>query len=267
MKDNLFDTKITWLDVVKILMLIVTAFSTWSIVDIMTPNVPLAFIREIASVAVVEGAFIGFEFATRDARNKNQMRFATIGFFASLAVIGLFAAASGILEFGGETLLSQSAGAIFGMALTVGDAVKLASLTVLVVWFVCLASIYRLYSLEDPDKIAEITKLELNGNVASEANTALRKALEHVKPIVAIARAQAAVKADYANELDPAQLAALSREIGAELRAHYGQPAEPTQPTQPQTPAGVLTNEGIVYNAEAPTPGTSFRDDGGNLRA
>lgn len=260
MKDNLFDTKFTWLDTVKILMLIVTAFSTWSIVDIMTPDVSLAFIREFASVAVVEGAFLGFEFATRDAKNKAQTKKATIGFFASLAVIGLFAAASGLLEFGGPALLSQSAGEFLTMALTIGDAVKMISLAVLVIWFVALASIYRLYSLDDPDKKAELIKIELNGEVSNEANVALRKALEHVKPMVATVRAQAAVKKDYAGELDPAQLATLADEIGIELRTHYGQTSPASIPAQElATP--------FTFNAEAPAPGTSFRDESGNVQS
>lgn len=260
MKDNLFDTKFTWLDTVKILMLIVTAFSTWAVVDIMTPDVSLAFIREIASVAVVEGAFLGFEFATRDAKNKKQTQKATIGFFASLAVIGLFAAAAGLLEFGGPALLSQPAGQFLGMLLTIGDTVKMISLAVLVSWFVALASIYRLYSLDDPDKQAELIKIELTGEVSQEANVALRKALEHVKPLVATVRAQAAVKKDYAAELDPAQLATLADEIGIELRTHYGQ----------RTPAPIPVEQlatPFTFNAEAPAPGTSFRDDSGEVQS
>ena len=43
MKDNLFDKDFTMLDAVKILLLIVTAFSTWNVVALMTPDTSFAF--------------------------------------------------------------------------------------------------------------------------------------------------------------------------------------------------------------------------------
>jgi hypothetical protein len=104
-KDNLFDTKITPLDIVKILLLIVTCFSTFNIIELMTPPGPFAWVRELAAVGIVEGSFLGFEFATKDAKNKTQMQYSTIGFFMSLTVIALFAGVSGLIEFGGPTLL------------------------------------------------------------------------------------------------------------------------------------------------------------------
>jgi len=48
--DNLFDTKFSFLDFVKIMLLVVTGFSTYNIVDVMTPAGPLDWIRKWAVV-------------------------------------------------------------------------------------------------------------------------------------------------------------------------------------------------------------------------
>ena len=89
--DNLFDKKVTFLDVIKFLLLVVTLFSTWNIISLITPPSPLAWVRIVAAVGVVEGAFLGFEFATSAAKTRQQTQYATIGFFCSLAVIAIFA--------------------------------------------------------------------------------------------------------------------------------------------------------------------------------
>ena len=51
--DTLFDGNFTWLDGMKIALLVLTMFSTWSIVDLVTPDVPLAFVRELAATGGV----------------------------------------------------------------------------------------------------------------------------------------------------------------------------------------------------------------------
>jgi len=89
--DTLFDGNFTWLDGMKIALLVLTMFSTWSVVDLVTPDVPLAFVREMAALIIVEGAFLAFEYATSTAKSKKQVDYATKGFFASLIVIVSFA--------------------------------------------------------------------------------------------------------------------------------------------------------------------------------
>lgn len=233
MFDNLFDKKFTYLDAVKILLLIVTMFSTWNVVDLMTPNTSLAFIREIAAVGVVEGAFIGFEYATAKAKTKRQTDWATVGFFCSLVVIGLFAATSGLLEFGGANLLAQSAGNWLSLAWTVKDVVMVCALAVLVVWIVTLASIYRVYSLNDPDKKAELQKNEIMGDVAIESNNALKSALGMAQPIIAAYRAMAQVKEDYKTELAPEQINGLQSAMNNKYKASFENAEAPTEEPTP----------------------------------
>ena len=233
--DNLFDKKFTFLDAVKILLLIVTMFSTWNVVDLMTPNTSLAFVRELAAVGVVEGAFLGFEMATAKAKTKRQSDWATTGFFCSLIVIGLFAATSGLLEFGGANLLAQSAGNWLNLAWTVKDAIMVGSLTVLVMWIVALASIYRFYSLNDPDKKAELQRNEITGDVTTESNNALKTALTMAQPVIATFRAMAQVKDDYKTELTPAQINRLQAAMSKQYQAPFESPAEELAPHRPMS--------------------------------
>lgn len=219
-KDNLFDTKITPLDVVKILLLIVTMFSTWNIIDMMTPDSSFAFVREFAAVGVVEGAFLGFEYATKDAKNRKQMQISTIGFFCSLLVIVLFAGVSGLVEFGGETLLRQSAGLAMGIQWTVRDMVMVFALLVTVGWIFGLASIYRVYALEDPDKRAELDKNQIDGDMRTKSNQALRDAMTKAAPVISIQRALTEIRAQYSAELTPAQLDALLSDVETHLKAN-----------------------------------------------
>lgn len=220
-KDNLFDGKFTYLDAVKIALLIVTAFSTWNVVDIMTPDSSWAWVRKLAAVLVVEGAFIGFEFATSDAKSRRQVRWATIGFFCSLTVISLFAGLSGLLEFGGEALLSQHASDWLNLSWTVGDVVKASSLLTLVLWIAVLASIYRFYSLNDPDKKAELDDIELGETVTTEANNARRISLGIVKPVIASHRAVADVRKRYSGEMSAEQMEQLLNDVAASLQNNY----------------------------------------------
>jgi len=248
-------------------LLIVTAFSTWNVVAIMTPTGSLSFVREVAAVGVVEGAFLGFEFATAKAKSARQVKLATIGFFCSLAVIGLFAGLSGLLEFGGNDLLDQSAGDFLGLAWTARYAVMAFALAVFVLWIVALASIYRLYSLADPDKIAELAKVKLSGEVADEANNALKLALEKAKPVIARVRAEAQVIASYKDELTQDQLDRLVGEVGAHLANHYGA-ASPASVRVPE-PGAILADPDMpiipdtrrTFQAETPTAGEPFRTD------
>jgi len=231
--DNLFDAKFTFLDFVKICLLVVTMFSTWNIVDIVTPDVNLAFVREIAAVLVVEGALLGFEKATGKAKSKEQVRLATIGFFCSLAVIGVFAALSGVLEFGGETLLDQPAGNWLGIAWTIRYWVILGALVVLVVWLVGLASIHRLYTLADPDKKAELDRIALDESVTNEANKALEVALEKARPVIASVRAEATIRSKYAAELKQDELERLVVQVRHRLNDQYSTSTPP--PARPDT--------------------------------
>jgi len=224
--DNLFDTQFSFLDAVKILLLIVTMFSTWNVVALMTPDSPFAFVREIAAVGVVEGAFLGFEAATAKARSRRQVQFATIGFFCSLAVIGIFAGVSGLLEFGGEALLLSSGGTWLGMAWLVKDWVMVLSLVILVAWIIVLASLYRLYSLNDPDKRAELQRIEIEETVITEGNEALKSALAAARPMVAAHRAIAKVEKDYSGELSPANMARMTHSVKANLTEKYNLPIE-----------------------------------------
>lgn len=219
--DNLFDTKFSFLDFVKIMLLVVTGFSTFNIVDIITPDGAFAVVREWAAVLVVEGAFIGFEWATSKARNQRQVTFATIGFFCSLLVIGLFAAASGLLEFGGKNLVQQPFGSVMGLSLTFGDAVAGGALAVLVVWILTLAAIYRFYSLNDPDMRMEIRQVALNESVDTEAENALKVALQKAAPTIASGRALASVQTKYAAEMSPAQMQAMMTAMSEALERSY----------------------------------------------
>lgn len=233
--DNLFDTKFTFLDFVKICLLVVTMFSTWTIVDIVTPDVNFAFVREIAAVLVVEGAFLGFEKATGNAKSKKQVKFATIGFFCSLAVIGVFAALSGVLEFGGVTLLDQPAGDWLGIAWTIRYWVILGALVVLVAWLVGLASIHRLYTLADPDKKAELDRIALDESVTDEANKALEVALEKARPVIASVRAEATIRSKYAGELKQDELERLVVQVRHRLNDQYSTNQPTTPPARPAT--------------------------------
>lgn len=219
--DNLFDSKFTFMDFIKIMLLVVTMFSTWNIVDIVTPDVNLAFVREIAAVLVVEGAFLGFERATGNAKSKKQVKLATMGFFCSLAVIGSFAALSGVLEFGGDVLLDQPAGDWLGIEWTIRYWVILGALVVLVTWLVGLASIHRLYTLADPDKKAELDRISLDESVTNEANNALSLALEKARPVIASVRAEAAIRSKYAGELKQDELERLVVQVRNRLNDQY----------------------------------------------
>lgn len=229
--DNLFDSKFTFMDFIKIMLLVVTMFSTWNIVDIVTPDVNLAFVREIAAVLVVEGAFLGFERATGNAKSKKQVKLATIGFFCSLAVIGSFAALSGVLEFGGDVLLDQQAGDWLGIDWTIRYWVILGALVVLVAWLVGLASIHRLYTLADPDKKAELDRISLDESVTNEANNALSLALEKARPVIASVRAEAAIRSKYAGELKQDELERLVVQVRNRLNDQYSTKTPPTTDT------------------------------------
>lgn len=268
MKDNLFDTKFTFLDAVKILLLIVTAFSTWNVVDLMTPDGSLSFVREVAALGVVEGAFLGFEFATANAKNKRQVNFATWGFFCSLAVIGLFAAGSGLLEFGGEALLSQSAGEWLGLQWMARDVVMVSALIVLVVWIVVLASIYRFYSLADPEKEAELALNLLDEEVTRESNNATKIALEKARPDIASSRAVAHVKSKYKDVLGMEEMADLTRRVATRLKENYS-PADKTVVVDPElgfVPADLSRSFEQVVSVVNPEPvkGDSVFTDGGS---
>jgi len=226
-KDNLFDQEFTVLDVVKILLLIVTAFSTWNVIDLMTPDGSFAFVREFAALGVVEGAFLGFEMATAKAKSRRQTKFATIGFFCSLVVIGLFAGVSGLLEFGGPELLVQTTGSWLGMTWLARDVVMVSSLVVLVVWIVTLAALYRLYSLNDPDKKAELDRLALDEEVTEESNKATRIALQKAQPTIASARARAHVKDKYTGEIGLGEMENLLGRVDARLQENYGLSSAP----------------------------------------
>jgi hypothetical protein len=220
-KDNLFDGKFTYLDGVKIALLIVTAFSTWNVVGIMTPDSSWSWVRQIAALFVVEGAFIGFEFATSDAKSRRQVRWATIGFFCSLTVISLFSGLSGLLEFGGDSLMTQHAGDWLNLSWTVGDSVQASSLLTLVLWIALLASIYRIYSLNDPDKRAELDGIEINEEVSSEANKARRIAQRNVSPVVAGHRALANIRSLYSSEMSADEMDKLLEEVADTLKTNY----------------------------------------------
>ncbi len=219
--DSLFDGKWTWLDTIKVALLIVTAFSTWNIVDLITPDMSLSFVRELAALVVVEGAYLAMEYATSNAKSKKQVDYATKGFFASLFVIVAFALTSGALEFGGDALLLQPAGVFMGLEMLARDWVMVAVLSILAVWIGGLGSIFRLYSLADPEKISELATISLNETVATEANAALTTALEKARPVIATARAVAHVREQYASELKPDELAGLVRDVKAHLDDHY----------------------------------------------
>lgn len=220
--DNLFDSKITLLDVIKILLLIVTMFSTWNIISIMTPDSPVAWVRIMAAVGVVEGAFLGFEFATSAAKNQKQTQYATIGFFCSLGVIAVFAGVSGFLEFAGPSMLDSTIGEWMGLVWTARNAVEIFALGTVVSWIVTLASLYRLYALADPDKQAELIKISLSGDVTNTANEALRQALDLAKPRIAVERALVQIEKDFKDELQPQQMNELKRDVKAHLLHHYG---------------------------------------------
>lgn len=229
MRDNLFDKEFTILDAVKILLLVVTAFSTWNVIDLMTPDGSLAFVREFAALGVVEGAFLGFEMATAKAKSRRQTKFATIGFFCSLVVIGVFAGVSGLLEFGGPELLAQTMGEWLGITWLMKDVVMVSSLVVLVVWIVALAALYRLYSLNDPDKRAELDRIALDEEVTEESNKATRIALQKAQPTIASARARAHVKDKYTGEVGLAEMDNLLSRVDARLQENYGVASVPSR--------------------------------------
>jgi hypothetical protein len=218
--DNLFDGEFTFLDLIKILLLIVTMFSTANIVTILTPQSSWSWIREAAAVGMVEGAFLGFEYATAKAKSKKQVQLATIGFFCSITVIGLFAATSGLLEFGSQLLLAP-AGNWLNINWTVSSWITVGGLIVFVAWVVGLAVIHRLYKLADPNKKAELDRIEIEEDVTTQSNEALKEALKKSTPVVATARAIAKIEKDYATELTPQRMAQLSSDVKSHLAEHY----------------------------------------------
>jgi len=221
MKDSLFDKKFTWLDVVKIAMLVMTGFSTWYIVDLITPNVNLAFVREIAALVFVEGAFLGFEKATQDAKSSKQVEYATNGYIVSLAVIVFFALLAGVLEFGGDALLLQSAGTFIGLDMLARDWVMLFCVLVLGTWIATLGWIYRLYALADPDKINELAEIAVNEEVKTESTSAMKAAMRKAKPVIASARASAKVRDNFTNELNADELDKLVGDVENHLAGVY----------------------------------------------
>ena len=237
-KDNLFDGKFTFLDAVKIALLIVTGFSTWNVVGIMTPDGSWAWVRQLAALIVVEGAFVGFEYATADAKSRRQVRWATIGFFCSLTVISLFAGLSGLLEFGGLTLMTQHAGDWLGLSWSVGDAVQASSLLTLVLWIAVLASIYRIYTLNDPGKRAELEGIEIGEQVTTEANAARRLANRDVAPVVAGHRAIAEIRNRYSGEMSAEQMQTLLDDVAESLKKNYA--------VRPDT--GFIPQENVVQS-------------------
>ena len=243
-KDNLFDGKFTFLDAVKIALLIVTGFSTWNVVGIMTPDGPWAWVRQLAALIVVEGAFVGFEYATADAKSRRQVRWATIGFFCSLTVISLFAGLSGLLEFGGLTLMTQHAGDWLGLSWSVGDTVQASSLLTLVLWIAVLASIYRIYTLNDPDKRAELDSIEIGEEVTTEANKARRIAHRDVAPVVAGHRAIADVQSRYSKEMSVEQMKKLLEDVANRLQENYS--VRPETSFVPASPAVAESHEVVV---------------------
>lgn len=251
--DNLFDTKITPLDVVKILLLIVTMFSTWNIVDLMTPDSRWAWVREVAAVGVIEGAFLGFEYATKDAKTRGQMRYATVGFFMSLTVISIFLGASGLLEFAGPAVLTQAAGQFLGIDFTVRDWVMTTALLITVSWIFVLASIYRLYALADPDKRAELEKNQINGKMKTDSNKAFAAAMASATPVITIQRALAQIRKDHQEELTPEQLRTVLAEAERHLRGNmHDLLNEPTAPSLFDRMAGLFTPAApVVYNSES----------------
>ena len=236
--DNLFDTKFSFLDFVKIMLLVVTGFSTYNIVDVFTPDGSLDWIRKWAAVLVVEGAFVGFEWATANAKCRRQVTFATVGFFCSLVVIGLFAGASGLLEFGGKNLVDQPFGTLLGLSLTFGDAISGGALTILVIWILTLASIYRFYSLNDPDAKAEIERNVLYEDMANEDTAALRTAYKRAAPVVASNRALANIQDRFKGELGEAMMGQTLDDVRSTLAEKYQR--EVDLPTAPQEAAPSL---------------------------
>jgi|GEM_PF-6098235 len=224
MKDSLFDKNFTWLDVVKIAMLVMTGFSTWYIVDLITPDVPLAFVREFAALVFVEGAFLSFEYATQHAKSQKQVGYATNGYVVSLAVLVSFALLAGVLEFGGDALLLQPAGSFMGLAMLARDWVMLGCVLTLCVWIAILGWIYRLYTLADPDKIYELAEISVNEEVAIESTNAMKLALRKAKPVIAIARAVEKVRQDFEKELSADGLEKLTGDVSGHLAEQYNLP-------------------------------------------
>ena len=225
--DTLFDGNFTWLDGMKIALLVLTMFSTWSIVDLVTPDVPLAFVRELAALIIVEGAFLAFEYATSTAKSKKQVDYATKGFFASLIVIVSFALLSGALEFGGDALLLQSANEFMGLEMLARDWVMVCVVVVVAAWVGVLGTLFRLYSLADPDKKAELEMIAIQETVTTEANKAMETALEKARPVIAMRRAVANVRFTYKDEMKPEELESMVRDVEDHLNGHYqlGSPA------------------------------------------
>jgi hypothetical protein len=252
MKDSLFDTEITPLDVVKVLLLVVTSFSTWNIIDVMTPPGPLAWMRELAAVAVVEGAFLGFEFATSKSKNADQMRYATVGFFLSLAVIVLFALVSGFVEFAGEEMLGTTIGNWMGLDWMARDAVMLFALVVFSAWIAGLAGIYRLYAMADPDKKAELIRLQYEGDVVNRANTALKSALEMASPVIAVERAVVDIRNKYGHELSPTDMDAMTKSVREKLEREFNLKSHPESP-RPTNNAPVKCMECRTCSAREPS--------------
>ncbi len=219
--DTLFDGNFTWLDGMKIALLVLTMFSTWSIVDLVTPDVPLAFVRELAALIIVEGAFLAFEYATSTAKSKKQVEYATKGFFASLIVIVSFALLSGALEFGGDALLLQSANEFMGLEMLARDWVMVCVVVVVAAWVGVLGTLFRLYSLADPDKKAELEMIAIQETVTTEANKAMETALEKARPVIAMRRAVANVRATYKDDMKPDELEHMVRDVEDHLSVHY----------------------------------------------
>ena len=258
MKDNLFDKRVTFLDFVKLVLLVASLFSTWHIIDLITPNGPFDFVRILAFVIVVEGSLIGFERATMYAKTALQESLATAGYFGSLAVIGVFMLVSGFLEFSGPALLTTPLGTWVGVSWTVNEVVTIFALVTVVAWVVGLATISRLFALADPDKQAGIQRNKTNGKVQTERNNAFDKAMDIAKGELSIQSALLSIEHDYSSDLTPVQMAEMKRNVEAALRAQY-QPVKPSAaaPVTTATSAPLLRPVRPVVLTPSPAPAAS----------
>jgi len=101
------------------------------------------------------------------------------------------------------------------------DWVMVCVVVVVAAWVGVLGTLFRLYSLADPDKKAELEMIAIQETVTTEANKAMETALEKARPVIAMRRAVANVRATYKDDMKPDELEHMVRDVEDHLNVHY----------------------------------------------
>jgi hypothetical protein len=238
MKDNLFDNRITILDVFKFIVLAYTAYATYTLITAISPGGGVfGFIRPVAAVLLVEGGLLFFERLSQIAKNEKQTRTAQGGHAFSIALIVLLACASVIAELTGAALDKPIT--FINLTMTIQEAAQLSAGVMLAAWVGIVLFLHLRFTAEDPDEQLRREKLESDGAILAERNQAYARAVTVVKPT--LARAQAIEELSrHMENFDADSRAAMLAEANAAFDAHYGAKRRAALPAPAQKSSPLL---------------------------